>query len=88
MTADTPSDHKEKKLPVLDLQMWVEDRVGENGVTYQEIVHEYYEKDMVAPRVISKESALPDKMKLTTLTQEIIRIRKNTSETVREERKV
>ena len=88
LTADTPSDHKEKKLPVLDLQMWVEDRVGENGVTYQEIVHEYYEKDMVAPRVISKESALPDKVKLTTLTQEIIRIRKNTSETVREERKV
>ena len=38
LTVDIPSDHK--KLPVLDLKMWVEDRVGERGEEYQEVVHD------------------------------------------------
>ena len=52
LTVDIPEDHEDKKLPVLDLRMWVEDRVGEEGEKYQEILHQYYEKEMVAPRVI------------------------------------
>ena len=88
LTVDTPSNHRDKKLPVLDLKMWVEDRVGERGEEYQEVVHEFFEKEMVAPRLISKESALPTRVKMTTLTQEVIRIRKNTSGSIREKVKV
>ena len=84
LTVDVPSDHSDKKLPVLDLKMWVEDRVGEGGEEYLEVRHEFYEKEMVAPSLISRDSALPTKVKVTTLTQEIIRIRKNTSRSIRE----
>ena len=76
LTVDTPSDHADGKLPVLDLRMWMETREGERGNQYQEVMHEYYEKEMVAPRVIGKDSALPNKVKITTLTQEIIKIYK------------
>ena len=79
LTVDIPSDHQDKKLPVLVLNIWVEDRFGDRGEQYQEIVHEFYEEEMVAPRVIGKESGLPERVKKTTLTQEIIRILKNTS---------
>merc|ERR1711891_115226 len=41
---------------------------------------------MVAPRVINKESALPERVKVTILTQEIIRILRNTSKSVRKEK--
>ena len=88
LTVDIPSDYSDKKLPVLDLKMWVENRVGERGEEYQEVVHEFFEKEMVAPRLISRESALPTKVKMTTLTQEVIRIRKNTSRVIREKVKV
>ena len=83
LTMDIPSHNPSGKLPVLDLMMWVETREGEEGSKYQEVMHEYYEKCMVAPRVIHQESALPEKVKRQTLTQEIIRIRKNTSERLR-----
>ena len=62
----------------------METREGERGNQYQEVIHEYYEKEMVAPRVIGKDSALPSKVKITTLTQEIIRICKNTSRSIRD----
>ena len=87
-TVDGEDDHEDKKLPVLDLKMWMEDRVGAGGEEYQEVLHEFYEKEMVAPRLISEDSALPSKVKLTTLTQEIIRIRKNTSRAIREKVRV
>ena len=74
LTIDVPSNYEDKKLPVLDLKMWTEDRKNENGGNYQEIMYQFYEKEMVAPRVINKESALPERVKATTLTQEIIRI--------------
>ena len=41
-------------------------------------MHEYYEKVMVAPRVIGRESALRERVKRETLTQEIIRMQRNT----------
>ena len=41
-------------------------------------MYQFYEKEMVAPRVICKESALPDRVKITTLNPEILRIMKNT----------
>ena len=87
LTMDVPSTNSDGKLPVLDLKMWVEEREGEKGERYAEIMHEYYEKEMVSKRVIGKDSALSEKVKCTTLAQEVIRMLRNTSESIREERK-
>ena len=67
--------------------MWVEDNIGEEGEVYSQVVYEHYEKEMVAKRVIDKDSALPERVKRTTLAQEVIRILRNTSETIREGKK-
>ena len=87
LTVDVPSENVDKKLPVLDLKMWVEGRELENGGSYEVVMHEFYEKQMVTPRVISRDSALPERVKRETLAQEIIRISKNTHECLRKERR-
>ena len=43
-------------LPVFNLKMWVERREHENGGKYEIVLQEFYEKQMVTPRVISKEN--------------------------------
>ena len=87
LTVDTPSQNKDGKLPVLDLKMWIETRRTEHGQDVQEIMYQFYEKEMVAPRVINKKSALPDRVKHTTLTQEVIRKMRNTSKGIRDKMK-
>ena len=88
LTIDTPSMNEDGRLPVLDLKMWLEERVTAEGrEKYKEIVHVHYEKPMVSPLVIMKESALPEKMKRQVLAQEVIRICKNTSECVNDDEK-
>ena len=87
LTMDIPSANKDKKLPVLDLKMWIEAREGEGGEKYEEVMYEFYEKSMVSQRVIGKSSALPERVKCTTLAQEVIRILRNTSERIRKERR-
>ena len=46
-------------------------------------MYQFYEKEMVAPRVIDRESALPERVKNTTLAQEIIRVKRNTCKPLR-----
>ena len=62
----------------------MEEKENERGGKYDLILHEFYEKKMVTPRVISEGSALPERVKRETLSQEIIRIRRNTHESLRE----
>ena len=64
--------------------MWVREETGEKGEKFDQIEYEFYEKKMVTPRVIHKESALSERIKRQTLANEIIRIRRNTCETERE----
>ena len=63
---DFPSNHKDKKLPILDVKVWVN---KENKV-----MHEYYSKPMSSKYVVHERSAMPLKTKRTILTQEILRI--------------
>ena len=86
-TVDIPSDNGDQKLPVLDLKMWIEKKKNGEGKEYVEVVHEYYEKTMVSDKMIMKESALPTKMKMKSLTQEVIRMMRNTSVSIREEKR-
>ena len=69
MTIDYASKHVDGKVPALDLKMWIK-KVGDvHGILY-----EHYEKEMATKSVIHAASAIPFKMKLTVLTQEMLRI--------------
>ena len=77
-TVDVPSNHPDKKMPVLDLQVWLEGK---------QIKYIFYEKPMKSSKVIEKKSALPYTMKMRALTQEAFRRIHNTEKGVFEENK-
>ena len=70
LTGDCPSNHLSGKMPALDTQIWVENR---------QIRFEHYRKPMSNPLVMMECSAMPTKVKRTTLTQEVVRILRNIS---------
>ena len=69
MTGDCPSMHESGKMPLLDTQVWVE---GET------VEYEHYRKPMANPLMMLEVSAMPENMKRTVLTQEVVRILRNT----------
>ena len=66
LTGDCPSNNASGKMPMLDIQVWVE------GSAVQ---YEHYRKPMANPLVMLKMSTMPSTIKRTTLTQEVVRIR-------------
>ena len=64
MEASVPSDFQNKKLPLLNCQVWI-DRAKRNP----KIRYEHYEKPMANILEVQKESAMPNKMKRATLVQ-------------------
>ena len=77
LTMESCSDFNDNKLPTLDLNICV---TAENITLWQ-----FYSKPMACNHVIQKESAMPENIKITTLNQEVIRRRINTSELVRKD---
>ena len=71
-TIDTPCNYKNKKIPVLDLE------VGINEKEKFRLDYEYYEKPTKHPKVILADSALSMSQKRIILTQECLRIMRNT----------
>ena len=69
LTWDCPSNNVNKKMALLDTEVWVE----ENKVWY-----EHYRKPMANPLLMMEMSAMPAKVKRTALVQEVVRIRRNT----------
>ena len=69
MTIDYPSKYRDRKVPMLDLKLWIE---MVDGVV--RILHEHYEKGMATKMLIHAESAIPLKVKRTVLTQEMLRV--------------
>ena len=67
--------HQDGLMPILDLAV----KMQENYVTYQ-----YYRKSMANFKVLMAESAMPTKMKRICLTQEVVRILRNTSKNLEE----
>ena len=84
LTKEVPSEHEDKKLPVLDLKTWIEE-VEVEGERKQKVLHEFYMKDVSSRAVIHKDAALSMKDKRTILTQEGIRIIKNCHELIGEQ---
>ena len=68
LTWDCPSNNENKKMALLDTEVWVEG----NKVWY-----EHYRKPMANPLLMMEMSAMPAKVKRTTMVQEVVRIRRN-----------
>ena len=72
MTIDFPSKHEDKKVPMLDVKVWLEEKSNNN------IFYQFYEKPTKNRFVISKTSAMPMSKKIDTLSQGIFRRMHNT----------
>ena len=66
------------KLPILDLKVWIEKKEM-NGTKKEKVMHKLYRKPMSNPLLIMARSAMPEKVKRTALTQQALRILRNTS---------
>ena len=64
MTADYPSNHKVNRVPMLDVEVWINE---EDNLIY----YSFYEKETKSPYVISKMSAMPISKKIECLGQEV-----------------
>ena len=82
LTWDAPGKNENGRMPVLDLQIWLErDQLGTNKVRFC-----YYEKPMASSQVIHKRSALSWQTKKSALAGEVARRMLNCDEiTWREE---
>ena len=69
LTIDFPSKHLDKKVPMLDVKMWI-DKIDDMLT----LLYEHYEKPTATKSIVHAKSALPTKNKRTILTQEVLRI--------------
>ena len=74
-TTETCDDFENGRCATLDFECWLEDD-GKGG---QKILYSYFEKLVSKKTAIMKKSALGENMKISSLTQEVIRRMKNTS---------
>ena len=70
---ETAEDFTSQTLPTLDFQCWVEQG---------KILYRFFSKPMGKRTLIMKNSALGENSKIASLTQEVVRHSKNTSEEV------
>ena len=70
MKEDVPSNHQSRKLPILDLEVWV------RGHT---IFHQYYQKPMASRVVVQASSAFSTSKKRSILLEEGLRRLRNCS---------
>jgi hypothetical protein len=73
MTIDVPGNYSNRKLPVLDLNLWMSR--DSNGI--QKLCHTFYKKNVSSKFTIMKRSAMSMAIKRTTHFQEAIRRLKN-----------
>ena len=78
---EVPSNHADKKMPILDLKVWIE-KINEVYL----ILHEFYMKEVSTKSLILAKSALAWSVKRTVLTQEALRIMMNCSQSLPLER--
>ena len=67
---ECPSMHEDKKLPVLDLKMWILALEGDRV----RLLHEFYRKAVASSIVVHSRSPLPWSTKRIELTQEVLRV--------------
>ena len=81
-TTDYPSLHDDKMIPMLDFKLGKirEDDSENPGCQREALSYQFYEKPMSNMKVMDKDSAMPHKIKVATMTQEIVRRLCNTSQ--------
>ena len=78
VTIDYPSNHANGRMPVLDLEQWIEP-VKCGITTKSQILHSHYMKPIASKHVISKTSALSEETKMNILVADLVRIMRNVS---------
>ena len=73
---DVPSNHKDGKMPILDLKVWLEEDMSNQRHL---IMHEFYAKEVSSESVVPANSALPWSIKRAVMTQELLRVFLNCS---------
>ena len=81
-TTEIEEDFETGRLPTLDVEIWMEK--GENGKRGK-LIYSFFEKKMKNPYCVMQKSAMPEKSKISTLAQDLIRRMINTSEMVSQE---
>ena len=84
VTVDCPGMNKDGFVPILDLKCRMEVIEDEEGMEYNQIIWRFYEKPMNSPYCIMERSAMPEKVKITTMVQEVIRRLRNCHKVVPE----
>ena len=74
LTTDYPSNNSDKKMPILNLRVWID---GEDG--NKNVVYEHYRKKISTKSTIHARSAMGLKQKRSMLTQELLTIMTNCS---------
>ena len=93
LEVDSPSRHKDGKMPLLDVKVWIEENKEISGTEEEEsigpnsesnrkgkIMYEHYRKEIASKMTIHARSAIPRNQQRNILTQEVIRIMKNCSQ--------
>ena len=73
------SNHPNNRLPILDLSVWTVQVKNEDDREIMQIATEFYEKPMVNHLVMMERSSMPKKMKIASLSQEVVRRNRNQS---------
>ena len=84
---DYPSNHANKRLHVLDTEMWLEN-IEIDGVKKSQVLYSFYEKEMSNKYVIHWDSAISYTSKINILTNDLVRVMKNMSERLDRKEKI
>ena len=79
VTIDYPSNHDNGRMPVLDLEQWIE-QVKIDSVARKQILHSHYMKKIASKSVINKDSAISQDAKVNILVADLVRIMRNVSQ--------
>ena len=71
LETDTPAQHSDKKMPILDVKVWPEVRKEDDGSLSSKIVHEFYSKEISSKAVTHANSAMSMRSKRNILTSEM-----------------
>ena len=78
LTIDYPSKNKNRRLPILNTEQWMQEvKIGAEVKT--KIIHSHYSKPMSNKFVVHHDSALPTKSKINILIADLMTVMKNIS---------
>ncbi len=81
---DYPSKHESKRLPMLDMELWIE-KVEIDGEMKYQLLYSHYMKAVSSRFVIHNNSAISSCTKINILVNDLIRVMKNISPHVKKE---